>query len=540
MSNTPSIFDLPLIVDLICQHLTRQDYFLCALVSKTFYQQSKRHLWRELSFVDVSEEYIVTQDHQDALLAHAHWIRELHISEAYAPVCVLARPVSACTNLSYLKCNFLHEQNAKAFPILTLLERNPRLRHLEISTVHGDAHNLVRGLPQNIEAFTSLLKVLKGHPSLETLSVKTVDRLCHKDLPLLLLNLPESLQSFTMATRDYNDFEDEEDEEDEEDVEEEQELEYDWPDVYPRLKELDFSYWEGGNPKPFMFPLLSRCPLLEKLQLYRLYGDDLAQIVTFVRKHCPRFKDIEIDGAFTEDELLPLVDISRAMESLSLYCSFVSTSIFISQLTQKWCSTLTSVSMGNHCTLLSHDIQLLLSSCSQLTLVSVQCSGALRLSDLVQSKWTCLGLKKLRITFQDERVEQETLEQHWEQEARTRDWIKETYAQLGRLKRLRHLTIRWEGAFRGNVTGQTIGRSLPVAHLDMSMASGLGLLHDLRNIETVWLMLTRVSMGPEELEWILLSWPKLAFIGGLDKGAPEWLNARKPGLEAYTHSVPSL
>ncbi|KAG0204741.1 hypothetical protein BGX28_003402 [Mortierella sp. GBA30] len=252
-------------------------------------------------------------------------------------------------------------------------------------------------------------------------------------------------------------------------------------------------------------------------------GDDLATFVTLMRERSPKLKYLHLPGRFRDEEFLLVVNPFRSMEFFLPWCKVASTSLFISRVASQWSNTLSFLSLGSMLCISSIDIQLLLTSCPHLRSFSISSpTSAMKLSDVVQSPWVCLGLNTLVIPFKDEtheRVEQKSLEEHWKQEAWTRDWVKRTYSQLENLK------VQWMGVFRKNVTNKEslICGLAPVVHMDMSMSSGLGMLEGLKNLQKVVIGgLESVAMEQEELEWMLQSWPRLDRLGVVKEGVAAW------------------
>ncbi|KAG0345217.1 hypothetical protein BG004_003869 [Podila humilis] len=82
--------------------------------------------------------------------------------------------------------------------------------------------------------------------------------------------------------------------------------------------------------------------------------------------------------------------------------------------------------------------------------------------------------------------------------------------------------------------------------LEMSLASGLELLSELKNLREMSLAKMAHRIGVPELEWMLLNWPKLERVHGLfddwyptlEPGVREWLFAKKPKWgEMYLHPM---
>ncbi|KAG0204744.1 hypothetical protein BGX28_003405 [Mortierella sp. GBA30] len=497
-------------------------------------------LWREISFMDIEQEhFILTHDHQEALLANSQWIRELIIKAAYAPALCLAGPRSSCSNLRSLECDLVHEQNAYSMAIAALLDRNPQLENLTLRLREEDPGMYLYEMPQDTEGIVGLVSTLRRLSSLKELTIETAGPFASMDLSFFLPNLPESLEIFVYEDQDAQgyamdsmfDFQDFGG--------------LEWPDIYPCVKVIRFGQWIGSDVVSALQPFMVRCPLLETLDLPTMSGGLLTITFEEAGVHCPKLKNLLVMGdlEFEEEDLLSLIDAVPAMESLDLACSCPTTGIFVSQMIPRWANTLTALSIGVGVVVESSDIQLLLCSCPSLLTFWMIAPltrpwriephySALKLSDLVQSQWACLGLLYLSIAFHDERVEQKTLKLHKKQEARTRDLIKQAYERLGKLTQLEQLRLAWGRPFREEVDGNRMAlfKTPPLVHMDMSVDSGLPKLKGLVNLEMLLVRdLAKVSIGEQEKEWILKSWPKLCMIDALDKSLGHWLQTKKFG-----------
>ncbi|KAG9066685.1 hypothetical protein KI688_012593 [Linnemannia hyalina] len=69
-----SIFDIPFIIDAICENLSADDIFRCRKTSKPLHKAFLRPHWR-----DITVRKILTADELDTIRKHAPWIRTLTI-----------------------------------------------------------------------------------------------------------------------------------------------------------------------------------------------------------------------------------------------------------------------------------------------------------------------------------------------------------------------------------------------------------------------------------------------------------------------------
>ncbi|KAF9953939.1 hypothetical protein BGZ70_000055 [Mortierella alpina] len=541
MSALPStsIFDLPPVVDSICYYLDQtvdpKDY----LINRTFYNSIRRHVWRRLEFKDTHDDDAICEEHKRVLLANSQWIQDLTVSKISAPLVCLTEPSSRCTNLEYLDCDLEHESSLYTASLAKLLTLNTKIKNLTFKSLDEDPQNFDWGRPSDIDGLRQVISVLPHLTSLRFISVETTGRIGPLDLDLFLSALPQSLESLHL--RELHRYDGGIDEA----LYLPPEQSLCWPSTFPNITELCFDEFDQYDLLPIIEPLLQRCPRLQDLTLPTIHGYDLRFIAEVLGESCTNLRSLTISGSVEEEDLLAVVDAIPALASLDLPIDVDTTAYFVPHLIAKWSNTLSSVSLGAGVIVQSSDIQLLLTSCPHLeTFWMCAYGGAerpwtispyyspLNLSDLAQSEWTCTELKALFILFHDERVEQDTLEQHLQQEDRTRELIKKAYAQLGKLKRLETLRLGWGHPFREGVSGDSLAihKPGPLVHMDFSMASGLTLMKGISSLRTLSLDgMARISVGNEELEWIQQTWPSVQ-IDGLDQSSSDWLQVQRFNL----------
>ena len=197
-SNRISIFDIPLILDLICDNLTKVDLLTCLQVSRYWIALFQPHVIRYVEFVNLKKYQTW------ATLDSAARIRHLTIDISDAGW-FLNNPTSPCTNLRELHCvdydyqnKRLEGYNMQTCPsivdqtknALLLIEINPKLRTLTVDH---------REWRYRDDHFTeSVLKSLVTHKSLTRI---------HINIPLLISdtrlnlynNLPVGLQDFEFS-----------------------------------------------------------------------------------------------------------------------------------------------------------------------------------------------------------------------------------------------------------------------------------------------------------------------------------------------------
>ncbi|OAQ35256.1 hypothetical protein K457DRAFT_898401 [Linnemannia elongata AG-77] len=197
-SNRVSIVDNPLILDRICDNLTKVDLLPCLQVSRYWFALFQPHVIRRVEFVNLKKRQTW------AILDSASRIRHLTIDISDAGW-FLDNPKSPCTNLHELHCvdydyqiKRLEDYNIQTCPsvvdqtknALLLIEINPKLRTLTVD------HSEWKYRDDNFTE--SVLKSLVTHKSLT---------LIHISIPVLLTdirfklynNLPVGLQDFEFS-----------------------------------------------------------------------------------------------------------------------------------------------------------------------------------------------------------------------------------------------------------------------------------------------------------------------------------------------------
>ncbi|KAF9948629.1 hypothetical protein BGZ72_009490 [Mortierella alpina] len=540
-SSTTSIFDLPPIVDTICRFLHPRDHYSVSLVNKTFHHGCKRYIWKKIVFKNTEDNEAISEEHQRTLLANSHWIQSLTVNKIHTPLVCLTDPSSLCTNLTFLNCNLEHRPSLYTASLAKLLTLNADIKTLKIQSLDDDLHIDEEDMPPNIDGLKQVVLALPYLRSLRYVSVEIPGCYGPLDLAIFMLGLPRSVKGFNFdqfLPKDNGM---------EEPSNYPQVQGLDWPSAYPNIRDLRFGNFEHYNLTSLIKALLPRCPRLKRLALPVIPGFELPSIAELLGDNCPNLWSLTIVGRLEEDELLPMVAAIPALTGLDLPIDVPTTATFVPRLIEKWSNTLTSLALGAGVTVQSSDIQLLLSSCHRLSSFWMTPHGGtfspwtvsnhyspLNLSDLAQSEWACLGLQELCIVLHDERVEQDTLDQHLEQEKRTQELIKKAYTQLGKLQKLRNLRLGMGHPFREGEYGDSLAihKSGPIVHMDFSMASGLSLLKGIGSLRQLSLDgMARISVGSEELEWMQQAWPG-ARISGLNWTSADWLQMQRLRLNA--------
>ncbi|KAF9963929.1 hypothetical protein BGZ65_005654 [Modicella reniformis] len=296
----------------------------------------------------------------------------------------------------------------------------------------------------------------------------------------LLQNLPKTLKSLFVQWGRVCDFEDPE-------IVVPQD--WHWPDAYPSLEKADFSTYLSIEEEEPLFEFLKRCPALKEFS---------------VPKNKPILNWIAFNTQTTKG--------------------------FIEALTKSWFTTLELLLIEPRC-IASRDIQLILTSCSRLRTFDCLCPWpvesfevkglcwekipgleAMVKSDsddeLCMKDWVCLDLEELQLTFADGRRVQAEDHILSSQEEWTIQGIDYAYRQLGRLTKLRELTIGW----------LTTKYFASCANFDMSLQAGLQHMEKLKSLQTLDISyINSVNVGMAEVQWMANSWPELKRTSGLKR-----------------------
>lgn len=193
-----SIFDIPLILDIICNNLTKDDLLPCLQVSHDWFSLFQPQVIRHVEFVNLKKYQTWT------ILDSAARIRALTIDIADADW-FLNNPTSLCTNLQELNCvdydyqpkdlyvskeslsNVDQTKNA-----LLLVETNPKL--LTLSVEHNERK-------YRDEHFTeSIFKSIASHKSLARIFI-SLPNITSAFRYTLFNNLPGGLRDFEFCYR---------------------------------------------------------------------------------------------------------------------------------------------------------------------------------------------------------------------------------------------------------------------------------------------------------------------------------------------------
>ncbi|KAK3823161.1 MAG: hypothetical protein J3Q66DRAFT_330988 [Benniella sp.] len=299
-------FDIPLLINEICQYLSRKDLTRCVLVSKTWAAWFTPTLWRDLDCGRVIPDALTfsgQREHIRVMRGFPMWISRT--TRELLPSLHLQR-------LEFRDSSGIPNTHRAEIRVLPLLERIPTLQHLQISLSLGH-DNVCQQWIQTLAGLSRLESLsLKCDEFVDGKVIQDILRLCHR-LERLSLDIPK----------------------DEYDMEEENRQEYrDTKTVIERmpemrLRELSFPSgvlsFDSNIPiveENIFQPLLGRCPRMEKLDLGWINQESTLQHLSKVLKNnkLPRLRHFIIgrlrESHFQEALVEALSHVECGIESL--------------------------------------------------------------------------------------------------------------------------------------------------------------------------------------------------------------------------------
>ncbi|KAF9104266.1 hypothetical protein BGX27_010177 [Mortierella sp. AM989] len=510
-------FNIPLIVDLIGQYLSQDDYACCTLVNKAFRQQFKRLLWRKIRKSHSSgrgSSIPLTADHQKALLDNGYLVRNLELEETRHGRILrfLASSNSICKSLLIFDCKVLeHFICYNLFEqVMDVIERSTVLKRCTIKGVMGN-----NTMKSNTTRF---FNILANHPSLTALNLLDYAGMHHTTYRSLLQHLPKTLQTLAIqwCIRIKNTSEPDDS------------AESDWPSDYPYLRSISLSLVLRGYEESTIIPFLQRCSNLEELEVI-VDRDSVARklpTILWDAQQFPILTRLRLGGMRIEESEWK----ATVAGMQGRIRSFSTSSVEINQalnypdtlFATQWADTLEVIRLqGTNVS--SHEIQQILTSCSNLKTFSVStafrkpalplsCSSGVDVKwNIDKADWVCVDLENLEMPFLDFRqiFEPDYIMSYPQiestillQETHNADGIRKVYQQLGRLTKLQYLRIGWRSSTKSN--------------LDMSIGSGMDQMVDLKELRVLDVgCIPHDNIREPEIKWITRHWPRLHTIRGL-------------------------
>jgi hypothetical protein len=553
MTKDISIFDLPHVMEGVASYLDRKDRMSCTLVCKAFYNELNRLLWRELAFHRLTSfsEFKVDGGRKEALIRNARWTRKVSV-DTQCRTGVLSVLSESCTHLRDLTIFVSRKQQSDMekellLPIIDLIARNAQLRTCTIVR-YADLSSEILGKLAGAISSRSFLR--------ELILVFRVSPPPRGWLRCILQNLPKSVKSLSLQWRKETGGHT---------GESEPFPDQNWPHSYPHLEVAKLLVDLTASEEPTLIKFLERCPALKDCYVPQMASmESLSTFIhllglkrfpfTLTKLDCRKWRDLD---EYQWNRLLWAMKGDIQSFVVGVAVNTIPTRNHIREMARYWSQTLETLSIYEAHLITSPDIQLILTSCPRLKRFDCICywllithqprsdednplpglkamvSGENDANNDMVTDWVCLEMEELKITFSDGRRSLVEEPMSTQQEQWTARGIERVYEQLGRLKKLRELTIGW-------CSGRTFSKD---ANLDMSLQSGMEHMKDLRVLRTLDVnYIARLNFGMAEAQWILQNWPELRTISGLrnryratDDLAPErnhieFLNSVNPKL----------
>jgi len=514
MSRHVSIFDIPHIAAGIGCYLTRRDLASCTLVSKTFHEQFRRLLWRELVYEKPGdsecEDMEISMDYS-SVINNCQWTRSLTIG----PNCQrrsLNVLMSHFRRLEILKSHLIRSRDEEEDPffseVVKLVNNNADLRCWSMY--------LQGNLPPSV--LVQLTKAVSQKSRLTVLELGLGFRPRCGWLKHVLQNLPPTLRGLYLNWRYLQGINGPENF-----------PEQDWPVSYPSLEVVDFAIRMADKDVPDLIQFLSRCTVLSELGIPTLLSNStLGMVISLLESKekldCLTTLDLGLFIDIDESNWRRLLWAMKGRVKGFATCvpfNATATRSYVVEMVSQWADTLQTIILGLPMSITSRDIHLILSKCSKLKRVDCLIGRIVNpsvyawesnpgvegvFSSADGGDWACVEIEEFKMMFADSRKKDAiepilTLQEKW-----TASAICYAYQQIGRLTKLKDLSIGWW------TTDDFAGCS----NLDMSLRSGLGYMEGLKSLRTLDITHVRnVDVGLEEMEWMDVNWPQLRTITGL-------------------------
>ncbi|KAF9901061.1 hypothetical protein EC991_006572 [Linnemannia zychae] len=482
-------------------HLARSDLKQLALVNKSWNIAFQALVWRHLAF---SSRYSTLVDNSDeynrVILKNAAHIESLHFRGCPNPAIFLLS-FSPCRNIRSFTCHLKFELPQDVFACLTIVEQNQKLVSFFID-----------GIPiKRLGVAQKLLQVLSQHTNLRRLEFKSTDYIISEHLfTAILQNLPPTLEfldlNWSIGIQDDN--------------------YYDYQDHHVSLpgwsdngiKTLELNKALAGYEDSVVIPFLHHCIYLQSFRPPPKLSIESGSILTeTLREYCPSFKRVLISNQDQDSVNAAVVNGARALETFRIrYYGSVGSNLISSLVGQA--AHLHTIEIEDGIFIRSADIQMILSRCPGLRIFTVEDwqedghESFLEIKDMISSPWVCLGLQDLLVPIGSDYGNDEAKNAESRQQQRQKA-ITEAYKQLGALKELRTLSFGLQ-APREN-SSQFPLDSESKKDFDMTLATGLDELKDLKRLRRLDVSGLRHRMRENELQWIDTNWPALKELAGI-------------------------
>lgn len=470
-----TVFEIPLLLDMICQHLDPSDFQNCSRVNRILFHAFQPHLWRTLRLLGewypdldnitttVEEREGAITEQQRLFLDKSMWIRcleydQYHLLSDLNPGVLLAfRDESRCHSLSELSTTFIDEEDEEhpkeedeGDDLSSLFVEKPQTNETikERNMFAAEALGALVGqntrlskCDVNLGSIDSwvlpvLMEPLKRHPHLRELRISKWTHFRGPVLEKLLKHLPPMLEVLWLNWEKVPPTGQEGKEYDEQEVSFGFEAflndvnEDPWSESFPAIREVHLMGVYSGLRGTHIPRFLKRCLHLHTLTWpgWPIYRPSRLSPFLFIfnlshlhyHQGGTRIKHLTFNlGAFDDTLNTILPGPSEGVETLRLTrTELTSESGFLRYLTTRWRNTLTVLEFGPEARVLHTDTLKILQTCPHLliyrveSLLKLSCIVVTMLNMLNGNTWVCRDLQVLQISFIDHPIYNEVFTEH--------------------------------------------------------------------------------------------------------------------------------
>ncbi|KAF9361561.1 hypothetical protein BGX34_007070, partial [Mortierella sp. NVP85] len=268
-------FDIPLLINAICRHLSREDLKYCMLVSKAWSTWSASVLWRDLNCERKTPDIPTLRRYQE----HIQIVRNITMWSIRDSGGRL--PFPHVQRLEFKDDSSEDGVHRTEIRVLPLLEGITSLQHLKI-TLSLDRDNIYRQFVRTLESLPQLESLILGCKRfIDGKVIQDILRLCQR-LERLSLSFSGSERHITEEDR-------------QEFIDTRAEIQK-MPEM--RLCELSFHAQSDLVVENILHPLLERCSRIEKLDIgYRATDSTFRHLSKlFKENNFPKLRHLVIEG----------------------------------------------------------------------------------------------------------------------------------------------------------------------------------------------------------------------------------------------------
>lgn len=521
MAEPTSVFEIPLLMDLICENLYKDEIAACRLVCRRWSLYFESPFWQDWELSDDSK---LDPEHRQALADHANCARDLVVSMTekgsigpfLQELALRKHARVGLHSLSSLNCLSVQESkipqgnSTVARTVYYLIQQNLGLRKLSLADV---SFHMFKNLDPVVND-ASLLSVLADHSFLRTLILSSSRSVSDGQARAMLQHIPANLRilevNWEISSHDKkNKF-----------------LDIGWK-TNNSLRRLRLRGSFKSYEYSVLIPFLERCPGLIEIALPSMNRDTPVSIANLFAATCPSIRELDLRaGQYTQAEILVFLNQLSPLKMFMLGEGRYFRKL-IWELVAKSGRTLEVLKFERNVQLAGIDMEHMLYSCPQLRvfealtypangdLQSGDCSSLLLNSFVLDEHvddpprpWACKDLEELSITIESS----SNLD-------RSPVLLRNINKHISALANLKELTISWVSNALIDYrlrTGRLDGWGEGTFDFDFSCRNGLEHLDSLTELRVLDLDgLPTVCFGEEECLWVAQHWPKLEEIHGL-------------------------